>query len=198
MLVVKLSPKHTNLLDKFCEECSQAGYTNNASLSSLKLLEGHDLPCDPQYWALIVDGEIASISGCHSYDSEHQTLRCLFRSATLPRYSGLIPGISKTHMNSVPFSLLLPQQIWWGGLHGYTRFYITTSHGDHDASGHMWRTHRALELLAKQGIVDFVRQEEYYYTAQTIWQINVDRYMKAVDVFKSTSDIKFSFEDTLK
>ena len=44
----------------------------------------------------------------------------------------------------------------------------------------------------------FVRQEEYYYTAQTIWQINVDRYMKAVDVFKSTSDIKFSFEDTLK
>jgi len=153
-------------------------------MAALKLVEGHDLPSDPQYWALLVDDGIASISGCHSYDGDHRILRCLFRSATLPQYQGLIPGISKTHMNSVPFSLLLPQQIGWGLQGGYQEFYITTSHGDHDASGHMWRTHRALELLARQGIVDFVRVEEYYYTQQTIWNLNLNSYNRALDAFR--------------
>jgi len=192
MEVVKLSPKHTELLEKFNTECAGAGFTNNASMAALKLVEGHDLPSDPQYWALLVDDGIASISGCHSYDGDHRILRCLFRSATLPQYQGLIPGISKTHMNSVPFSLLLPQQIGWGLHRGYQEFYITTSHGDHDASGHMSRTHRALELLARQGIVDFVRQEEYYWTPQTLWRINISRYYEAVEAFKRTNEQIYS------
>jgi hypothetical protein len=184
MDIVKLSPKHSELLNKFNEECGKAGYTNNSSMAALKLVDGHDLPSDPQYWALVVNDEIASISGCHSYDDEHRILRCLFRSATLPRYQNLIPGISKTHMNSAPFSLLLPMQIGWGMMNGYHEFYITTSHGDHDTSGKMSRTHRALELLGRRGIVDFVRQEEYYYTAQTIWNLNVNEYNRALQAFR--------------
>ena len=185
MDIVKLSPKHSDLLDKFNAECGAVGYTNNSSMAALKLVEGHDLPTDPQYWALIIDGEIASISGCHGYDGEGRILRCLFRSATLPRYQNLITGISKTHMNSVPFSMLLPQQIGWGQANGYREFYITTSHGSHDASGKMSRTHRALELLGRQGIVDFVRQEEYYWTPQTLWLINLEKYNWALRAFNN-------------
>lgn len=184
MLIAKLSPKHTELLDRFCTECDRAGYGNNTSLEAMKLIEGHDLPTDPQYWVLLVDGEIASISGCHGYDGEGRRLRCLFRSATLPRYQHIIPGMSKTHMTSAPFSLLLPHQVGWGIQHGYHEFYITTSHGEHDASGKMGRTHRALQLLAQQGIVDFVGEEEYYWTPQTIWALNLNRYNEALQAFK--------------
>lgn len=188
MNVIKLI--NDDSLTTFCKECSIAGYTNNISIATLKLSKGHDLPSDPQYWGLVVDNQLASISGCHSYDDKHEILRCLFRSATLPKYHNLITGTSKTHMNSAPFSLLLPKQIEWGLVNNYKQFYITTSHGSHDASGHMYRTHRALELLAKQGIVDYVRTEEYYYTPQTLWSVNLDRYWQAWKVFKqSHSDI---------
>jgi hypothetical protein len=187
MPVVKLSPKHSDLLEQFCRECRDVGFTNNISREALKLRSGHDLPSDPEYWALIVNDEIASISGCHSYDGKHRILRCLFRSATLPRYQSLLPGISKTHMNSAPFSLLLPQQIEWGLGNGYTDFYITTSHGEHDASGRMNRTHRALELLAEQNIVEFVKQEDYYWTPQTLWSINLDKYSLALEAFRSSN-----------
>jgi hypothetical protein len=182
MRVTKIDNK--NILSDFCEKCKIVGFTNNISLETLKLKEGHDLPSDPQYWGLMVDGRLASISGCHAYDSGGRILRCLFRSATLPQYQQLIPGLSKTHMTSVPFSLLLPHQIGWGIKNGYHEFYITTSHGEHDASGKMNRTHRALELLAKQGIVDYVRQEEYYWTPQTIWALNLNRYNQALQAFK--------------
>jgi hypothetical protein len=183
MRVIKLS-NDDNKLPAFFEECEKVGYTNNTSRETMKLVDGHDLPTDPQYWALLVDGGIASISGCHGYDDSGRILRCLFRSATLPKYQHIIPGTSKTHMNSAPFSLLLPYQIDWGIENGYQKFYITTSHGSHDASGKMNRTHRALELLAKQGIVDYVGEEEYYWTPQTIWALNLNRYNQSLDAFK--------------
>jgi hypothetical protein len=182
MKIIKIADY--SILDEFNRGCSEAGFTNNTSLETLKLTEGHDLPTDPQYWGLVVDGRLASISGCHGYDGSGRILRCLFRSATLPQYGNIIPGMSKTHMTSAPFSLLLPHQIEWGIENGYQEFYITTSHGSHDASGKMNRTHRALELLAKQGIVDYVGQEEYYWTPQTIWALNLNRYNQALQAFK--------------
>ena len=185
MRVIRLSNEHLGLVNKFCAECVSVGYNNNGSLEAMKWGGKYDLPSGANYWALVVNSEIASISGSHSYSDTHEELRCLFRSATLPRYQKLLPGISKTHMNSVPFSLLLPEQINWGLDEGYSEFYITTSHGSHDASGKMSRTHRALELLAKQNIVEFVRREEYYYTPQTIWRINLPRYWEAVDSFRA-------------
>jgi hypothetical protein len=184
MKIVKLNNSHTELMNNFCQECSIAGYHNNDNLFKIKWGGEHDLPTDPQYWGLVVDGVLASISGCHGYDDSGRILRCLFRSATLPQYGNIIPGMSKTHMTSAPFSLLLPYQIGWGMQHGYHEFYITTSHGSHDASGKMNRTHRALELLAKQGIVDYVGQEEYYWTPQTIWALNLNRYNQALQAFK--------------
>lgn len=177
MRVVKLSQNHTELVERFCEACQVAGYGNNSTLAAMKWGGTYDLPSPAQWWALIDDDQILSISGCHGI-GDHQ-LRTLFRSATLPQYQKLIPGLSKTHMNSVPFSILLPHQIRWGLDNGYREFYITTSHGEHDASGKMWRTHRAMSLLSKTGIVEHYGEEVVYHTPQTIWRINVERYWSA-------------------
>ena len=181
MQIVKLSQNHTELLEKFCKECELAGYNNNSSLSVMKWGDKYDLREPANFWGLIIHDELASISGSHSIDPTQ--LRCLFRSATLPRYNNLIPGLSKNHMNSIPFSLLLPQQIIYGAEQGYKEFYITTSHTEHDVSGKMNRTHRAISLLSKKGIVDSVSEEVIYHIPQTKWQINVNSYANALESF---------------
>lgn len=192
MKIVKLQNKDIPLVKKFCDECKSVGYENNSSISLMKWGGDEDLKHPPDFWALIVDNEIASISGSH-YFGIHQEpdvyqLRCLFRSATLPRYSRLITGMSKNHMNSIPFSLLLPFEIMHGIEQGYKHFYITTSNAEHDASGKMKRTHRALELLSKTRIVDFVSEEKIYSTSQTKWKINLFRYYDAQLKFRTVRD----------
>lgn len=177
MQVVKLSQNHTELVEEFCVRCGEAGYENNSTLAAMKWGDQFDLPSPAHWWALIDGEQILSISGCH-HIKDHQ-LRTLFRSATLPQYQKLIPGLSRNHMNSVPFSILLPHQIRWGLDNGYGEFYITTSHGEHDASGKMWRTHRALTLLSKIGIVEHRGEEVVYHTPQTVWRINIERYWAA-------------------
>jgi hypothetical protein len=89
-------------------------------------------------------------------------------------------------MNSLPFSILLPYQIVQGLNQGIKDFYITTSNGDHDASGKMKRTHKALSLLAKRGIVDFAGDEVIYYTNQSKWKINLSNYYNALKSFHAT------------
>jgi len=174
--VVKLSQSHIELVEEFCRRCGDAGYKNNSSLALMKWGEQYDLPQPAQWWALVDNNKIISISGCHELDGK--SLRTLFRSATLPQYQKLLPGISRNHMNSVPFSVLLPHQIQWGLDNGYTEFCITTN-GEHDASGKMGRTHRALTLLSLRGVVEFSRQEVLYDLSQTVWRINLERYYQA-------------------
>jgi hypothetical protein len=140
----------------------------------------------PSFWGLLKDGKIISVSGCHLWpadDGTLTTLRCLFRSATLPEHAGLIPGMSRNHMNSAPFSILLPYQLRWGIEHNCKDVFVTTSHGEHDASGKMKRTHRALELLSKNGIVKFHSTEILYSTPQTMWKLDINRYWQALKSF---------------
>lgn len=190
MNIIKLQNKDLTLVKKFCDECRAVGYENNASISLLKWGGDQDLKRPPDFWALIINDEIASLSGSHYFGVHKEPdvfqLRCLFRSATLPRYSNIISGMSKNHMNSVPFSLLLPYQILHGLDQGYRHFYITTSSSEHDASGKMKRTHRALELLSKTRIVDFAENEIIYSTFQTKWEINLLRYYDALLKFSET------------
>lgn len=187
MQVVKLQSSHTQSLQVFCDRCNEAGYRNNGSLESMKWDSCYDLPQRPVFWALIKDQQIISVSGCHRWDnldSNHDQLRCLFRSATLPEFQNIVQGLSKNHMNSVPFSMLLPHQVLWGLENGHRNFIITTSHAQHDASGKMSRTHRALTLLAKTGIVDREGEEVIFYTPQTKWKLNLSRYHQVLQNFE--------------
>ena len=187
MKVVKLDTSHLPLIEKFCHECKKVGYTNNSTLELMKWGNNYDLPHTANYWALIKHDEIISLSGSHSFgpfDPNFPQLRVGFRAATLPKYDNLIKTLSKTHMNSIPFSLLIPHQISLGIQNGYKHFFITTSHLGHDASGRMHRMNKVMTLLAKQNIVSFENEEIIYSTPQIKWRINLINYLKALASFE--------------
>lgn len=187
MQVVKLSQKHIHSIREFCHQCDLIGYKNNSSIELMKWGDKFDLPHIADFWALMDNHTIMSISGSHSfgtYDPNYPQLRCLFRSATLPKYANLIPGLSKFHMNSVPFSLLLPYQIAEGIKKNYHHFFLTTSYTDHDASGKMSRTHKAITLISKFNLVSFESNEIIYSTPQYKWRINLPKYLLALKQFE--------------
>ena len=53
--------------------------------------------------------------------------------------------------------------------------YITTN-VDNDASGKMLRVNKIFNILEKQKIVDFIGEEDVYYTKQNIWELNKKEY----------------------
>jgi hypothetical protein len=187
--VIKLNQTHTNIVEDFCIHARLAGYANNASIEAMKFNGQYDLQEIPSFWAVVKDNVIVSVSGSHHWvddDSEPSMLRCLFRSATLPEYDSIVPGLNKYHMNSLPFSVLLPLQINQGLKEGVKNFYITTSNSNHDASGKMQRTHRVLQLLERLGLVTHAGDEIVYSTSQSKWEINLDRYLEALRGFHNT------------
>lgn len=179
--VVKLDESHTDILKHFCNECGKLGYSNNSSLQNMKFNGAYDLGEIPTFFATLVDGEIAGIAGSHSLDSNG--LRVGFRGAALPKFDGIIKGLSKTHMTNISYAPLMPELIIDGLERGYTDFYITTSHTTHDASGKMHRTHRAMTLLSKQGIVTHSGIETHYYVPQTKWKFNLSKFFRSVRAF---------------
>lgn len=187
--VVKLNETHIPLIQEFCNLAGQAGYANNASIEAMKFGKDYDMGEVPMFWGVIVNNRLISVSGSHHWkdeDGQPTMMRCLFRSATLPGYDKIVPGLNKYHMNSLPFSVMLPHQINTGLNEGVEHFYITTSNGNHDASGKMKRTHKVLQLLERVGIVKYAGDEVFYSTSQTKWEINLDTYLEALRNFHPT------------
>lgn len=174
--------EHLDLLLEYCENCKKLGYNNNNSLESLKLYHNNDLLGLPDYWAILKQNKIITLSGSHKFSETQQ--RCLFRSATIDN-NQIVKTLSKTHMLSLPFSILLPFQILDGLKKGIKEFIITTSNSDLDQSGKMGRTHRVLNLLSKQKIVDFVRNDTIFHVPQSVWKINLENYYQAIINFDS-------------
>ena len=183
---VKLTQDHTPQVLEFCQAAARAGYENNSSLALMKFDAQYDLAEPAQFWGILEGDKLICVSGCHALAPGQQ--RCLFRSATLPDYDRIVPGLNKHHMNSLPFSVLLPLQVVHGLETGTQFFYITTSNSDHDSSGKMKRTHRALQLLARQAVVDFVSDEIIYHRPQTRWRLNLHRYLEALRQFHGTRE----------
>lgn len=180
--VVKLQEEHSNILEKFCDECRELGYNNNSSLTAMKFNGMYDLGEIATFFGVVVNGEVAAIAGSHSLGSEE--LRCGFRGSALPRFQGIIKGLSKTYMTNLTWAPLMTESILDGLERGYKNFFITTSHTAHDASGKMHRTHRAMQLLSKQGILDFFKIETYYNVPQTVWKFNLHRFFKSMEAFE--------------
>jgi hypothetical protein len=198
VIISLLNNNHLKLLEDFCNESKLVGYQNNSSIENMKFGNRYDLDEIPKFWAGFYNNKIISVSGSHKWIGSNNdiSIRCLFRSATLPEYSGLISGLSKNHMNSLPFSMILPYQIVDGLKQGISEFYITTSSQGHDASGKMKRTHRSLQLLAKNKIVEKVSDEIVYYTIQSKWKVNLDNYLKILRVFyESKKNSNLFFDD---
>lgn len=184
--VIKLNDSHIPLLKEFCLFAGLAGYANNASIEAMKFGSEYDMGEIPEFWGVVADNRLISVSGSHHWkddDGQPTMMRCLFRSATLPGYDKIVPGLNRYHMNSLPFSALLPHQINTGLKNGVNHFYITTSNSNHDASGKMKRTHKVLHLLEKVGIVKYAGDEVFYSTSQTKWELHLDNYLEALRGF---------------
>lgn len=179
--IVKLDNSYRDLLLNFCHACSELGYNNNASLELMKFNGNYDLGEHATFFATIINGEIASVSGSHSLATAQ--LRCGFRSASLPKYNSLIKGLSKNHMNNLVWGFLIPELILDGLKRNFDEFYITTSHTDHDASGKMHRTHRVMQLLSKRNIVEYQGIENLFFTPQTKWKFNLPEFFRSIQSF---------------
>lgn len=203
---ILLTVDHLELVEEFCFLAAKAGFENNSTIDSMKFGAEYDLGEIPKFWGIVKDDKLISVSGCHRWKDQNNNptmMRCLFRSATLPEFQNIVPMLSKTHMNSLPFSVLLPYQLSWGLQNGVEHFYITTSNSDHDASGKMKRTHRVMQLLANQKIVKYAGDEIFYSTAQTKWEIHVYKFLGAIINFHSSRrnlnlDLSQEYQDIIE
>jgi len=156
-------------LYSFVEECKFLGWSNNNSLYVMKW-KHHT------FWGTYIDNNLAAVSGLQKLpEISDTTYRILFRGAQLPKYNNYFKNISRYHFNSIGFYEHVTPQIEHAP--PGSDFVITTN-VTHDASGRMNRTHRVMQLLAKQGMVTLLKNDILYNTLQSIWTLNVDCYME--------------------
>lgn len=170
-MIVKQTPGRRDL-EFFGYICEDMGYMNNADLDAMKYswVYKHG----GEWWGVYHEGIIVSVAGCHPF---HDGYRMLFRGVqTMPAQNGL----SKTHMTSIPWRYILPAQLEWAKSSDTNPAYITTN-VENDASGKMNKTHKVMQLLAKQKIVDFYAEEEIYGAVQSVWKLNIEKYYETLD-----------------
>jgi len=153
----------------FINRCGQLGWSNNNTLRAMKWK-------DHTFWGTWIDCDLAALSGVqHLPEIGDYTYRLLFRGAQLPEYNKYFSTPSRYHFNSIPFyDHIIPQM---DHCPSQSDFVITTNMIN-DSSGHMHRTHRVMQLLAKQGLVTLLRNEILYNTIQSVWTLNVDCYLE--------------------
>ena len=101
MKIELLSDDHISILEEFCEECNQLGYTNNSSLTAMKFdwcrQQGY-------YYGAIKNNKIVAVAGCHPLtEISKDAWRILFRGCELPGASPY-KGLNKGDWNSITVS----------------------------------------------------------------------------------------------
>lgn len=153
----------------FVAQCKLLGYENNSSLELMKW-----------QWCLDKGGmwygtedytgsSLVSITGIHPFKDGY---RALFRGAQLwPRK---VQGLNRYQMQSWGIYDHLPLQIDYAA---GKPIYITTNISN-DASGRMNRIHKSFSIMEKGGMVEYLGDENIYYTMQSIWKLNIDKYFQ--------------------
>jgi len=185
LTTVGYTERHLGFVEEFCKECQASGYKNNESVEAMKL--EWCLSRGGQFFLTYLDDRIISLSGCHPLKEVGENVyRVLFRGATLPEYQNILGIMSKTHMNSTPFYYHLPRQVSWATASNYETFVVTTNHNNQDGIETMSKSHRVFQLLEKQGIVDCIHKNlKLFYTDQSVWKINLEKYNFARQSFKN-------------
>jgi hypothetical protein len=167
-------PIDETLYDKlqiFCNECNKLGYKNNASFEAMKLEWCKNWG---EFFCIIVDNKIVSVSGCHPLPEVDNTAwRIFFRSCVLPKslpFKGLHKQINpKTRLYCRKFIDYLPTK----------NLYITTNVENNEYSD-IFRYHKPVLIESEQNnpLVENAGQIRLYNTDQIIWKFNVDLYNK--------------------
>ena len=175
----RLFDKDFNIVEPFLQECEKKGFKNNNSLKTMKwdwcMQEGG------AWFGTVKEGELISISGIHPFKDGY---RALFRGAqTQPRP---VKGLNKYQFQSWPFYSHLALQVEWARWQGSDKIYITTNVSNDD-SGRMNRVHKSFASLEKRGIVTHCGIEEIFYTQQSVWQLNIDKYFEVRKIHENES-----------
>lgn len=158
----------TEELKQFINKCKVLGYKNNDSLKSLKwdwcLAEGG-------MWHATYDdtGVMVALSGIHPFKEGY---RALFRGAQVSLRS--TRGLNRNMMQSWGMYDQMPLQINFAD---GKPIYITTNVSN-DASGRMNRIHNSCKVMARNGMIDYISDEEIFGTNQSVWQLNTEIYSK--------------------
>lgn len=162
-------------LQKFCEECSKLGYTNNSSFQSIKL-DKMRMPYG-KYFVGVDESKdrIFNLAGVHHLpEIAPNAWRCLFRGAQLPGYA-IRKGLSKNMLRTgYQLAYILPMQIdYIKKQYDDAEFYMTTNI-DKDGSGKSIRMGKFVELLLRDDILIKHSEQELFYTMQKIWKIDLE------------------------
>ncbi len=150
----------------FSSDCYRMGFMNNKSLIAMKW----DWCLENGAWFGTMENDsIIAMSGCHPFKDGY---RALFRGAQLsPRP---VKGLSRYQMQSWGISEHLPLQIKFSN---GKPIYITTNVSN-DASNRMNRIHKSFKIMANGGMIDYLGDEEIFYTQQSVWKLNVKKYFE--------------------
>jgi len=178
-------------LQVFIDKCRKIGYRDHKNIKQLEIEETIEKRWG-KFFYTYKDNNIIAISGCHEFDimkfepNVHwlQGMRVCFRGAQLPN-EDTYRGLSKYHMNSIPFREHVPLAIEWGKSIGYDRFFITT-HNWYGTPANLYRgpsrtqnrTNDAMKLLHKLNIVKHHGDMYIRNYLQNVWEINIDEYYR--------------------
>ena len=173
-VTVQLFEKDVDKIQAFCDSCKDRGFTNNQSLKAMKF--EWCLEQGGSWWGTFREDNIVSLSGIHPFKDGW---RGIFRGAQIePRPT---KGLDRHQKSSQSIWSQLPLQIKFAeNISGeLTPIYITTNI-NFDASGYASRVHNLFKILAKDQIIDYVGDEEIFYTMQTVWKVNREKYYEVL------------------
>ena len=98
----------------------------------------------------------------------------MFRGCELPQ-TDTFKGLGKGNWNSITQREMIPKFIDWCPSN---QLFLTTNIDHEHSNGKASRNHRLMGLLAKQKILDKYGDIELYYTAQTVWKLNIQEYTR--------------------
>lgn len=157
-------------LEIFCEKAKELKYENNSSLKAMKFDWCKE---QGEYFCAIKNNDIVAVAGCHPLpEVSPDAWRIMFRGCELPQ-TDTFKGLGKGDWNSITQREMIPKFIDWCPSN---HLYLTTNIDHEHSNGKASRNHRLMGLLAKQKILDKYGDIELYYTAQTVWKLNIQEY----------------------
>jgi len=189
MLVTKDSCTNDQL-EEFITKTRKIGYRDHKTVKSLEIEKTINEKWG-KFFFTFKEEKIISLSGCHEFTlfnpynvSWIEGMRVCFRGVQLPG-EDVYKGLSKYHMNSIPFREHLPLQMEWGKRLGYEKFFITT-HNWYGNPANLYkgpskeqnRTNKIMKILNKLGVVKHHGDTYIRNYLQNVWEINEEEYFR--------------------
>jgi hypothetical protein len=158
------------LVEEFCKSCQLRGFSNNDSLQSMKF--DWCLKENGIWVGTFKNNQLIALSGAHKFKDG---FRGMFRGAQLE--SRPTVGLDRYQRTAYCLYDHLPLQMEYVE-QNYGRnvpIYVTTNIS-HDASGTATRVHNLFKELGRVGMFECCGDEEIFYTMQTVWKLNKEKY----------------------